>query len=721
MKRSESHWSRLLWVLALMLLVPLQVLASPPSIPPAPIDAEVLEEMAIQGTASYWVILDEQADLSGAALVQDWDARGQYVYDRLTSLADKSQPGLASTLANSGASYTRYWIVNAILVTSGESVVRQVAAQSGVGRIVAPTTFQVPEPIPATEQGQIDSVEWNIARIRAPEVWSTYGATGQGIVVANIDTGVQFDHPALVSKYRGNLGGGAFDHNYNWFDPSRVCGDPSLVPCDDNGHGTHTMGTTVGGDAANNQIGVAPGARFIMAKGCEGSSCSDTALLASAQWILAPTDLSGANPRPDLRPHVVNNSWGDVGGDSWYRGMVQAWVAAGIFPVFSSGNSGPSCGSAGSPGDYPESYSVGAFDVDNVIGDFSGRGPSASLFGSIAKPNLAAPGVSVRSSYPERIYEVLSGTSMAAPHVAGTVALIWSAAPVLTGDVAATRAILDQSAADTSDLQCGGTVEKNNVWGEGRLDAFAAVSQSPFGPAGVLQGTVTDYNDGLGISGAVVTVLEAGRAVKQVSTGDTGFYRVYLPLGTYDVEVSASGYQTGMAQITLDEVGASSIQDLALGTPRGEVSPASLTFLVPPGASRTQILVLANTGSLPMDWQIAEQSGGSLTAGATAAAERSTDEVGHVHLDPTLHSRILANVLWLTTNPSSGTVLAGGQQLIQVITNAANAELGSQQASIIVQTSSGRQPNLTVPVRLVVSDIHRQFLPVIQAASSTGR
>ena len=131
-------------------------------------------------------------------------------------------------------------------------------------------------------------------------------------MVANIDTGVQYNHPALVNQYRGNLGGASFDHNYNWFDPSSVC--PSPVPCDNNNHGTHTMGTMVGDDGGTNQIGVAPGARWIAAKGCETNNCSDAALLASAQWILAPTDLNGSNPRPDLRPDIVNNSWGGGGG-----------------------------------------------------------------------------------------------------------------------------------------------------------------------------------------------------------------------------------------------------------------------------------------------------------------------------------------------------------------------------------------------------------------------
>ena len=175
-------------------------------------------------------------------------------------------------------------------------------------------------------------------------MWSTFGDRGEGVVVANIDTGVAYTHPALVNQYRGNLGGGVFDHNYNWYDPSHVCGNPSLAPCDNNDHGTHTMGTMVGDDGAGNQIGVAPGASWIAAKGCETSSCSDDALLMSGQWVLAPTDLQGNNPRADLRPNIVNNSWGNSDGSNlFYQATVQAWVASGIFPAFSNGNSGSSC------------------------------------------------------------------------------------------------------------------------------------------------------------------------------------------------------------------------------------------------------------------------------------------------------------------------------------------------------------------------------------------
>ena len=155
-------------------------------------------------------------------------------------------------------------------------------------------------------------MEWGVDRINAPQVWSTYNDRGENIVVGNVDTGVLYTHGALVAKYRGNHGGGNFDHNYNWWDPSQCA--RRGTPCDNNGHGTHTMGTMVGddGDPGTNQIGVAPHAKWIAAKGCETNSCSTSALLSSGQFMLAPTDLNGQNPQPNLRPDIVNNSWGNV-------------------------------------------------------------------------------------------------------------------------------------------------------------------------------------------------------------------------------------------------------------------------------------------------------------------------------------------------------------------------------------------------------------------------
>jgi len=453
----------------------------------ARIEPRVLEAIGASGEATFWVLLHERANLAPAYQLRNDEARGTFVYRKLREVASQSQAGLRSLLDAHGASYRPFWIVNAIRVTGGGALVRELAARPEVKAIQADRQYRLPPvEVSATEEEHVDTVEWGIDRIRAPLVWSTFDVRGEGIVVANIDTGVQYDHPALVRQYRGNLGGGSFDHNYNWFDPSHVC-IPANVPCDNAPHGTHVMGTMVGDDGTPgpNQIGVAPNARWIAAKGCEDVSCTLSALLASGEWMLAPTDLAGGHPRPDLRPHVVNNSWGGGPGDTFYLDVIASWLASGIFPAFANSGAGPSCGTVGSPGDYVASYSAGAFDINNSIASFSGRGPSSFPPPSIArfgpfelKPNIAAPGVNIRSSVPVNSYSIFSGTSMALPHVGGTVALLWSAVPSLARNIGGTRRILDDSAIDVSSLGCGGTADDNNVWGEGRLDAFAAVERA---------------------------------------------------------------------------------------------------------------------------------------------------------------------------------------------------------------------------------------------------
>jgi len=295
---------------------------------------------------TVWVVMKDSAPRAQATGTNNWNTRGANVHNALTSTASQSQSSLRAALVKKGVKHKSFCIVNAMKVEADQATIDEIAKRSDVARIVKDHKYSIPPLQPAGRTPGPASVEWGLTSIRAPEAWNTFGVKGEDIVVANVDTGVQFDHSALNRQYRGTQAGGTYDHNYNWFDPAAVCNSPSNGPCDNVGHGTHTMGTMVGddGDPGTNQIGVAPHARWIAAKGCESNWCSTESLLASAQWILAPTDLNGQNPRPDLRPHVVNNSWGGGSGDTFYQAAVQAWVDAGIFPAFSNGNSGSSCG-----------------------------------------------------------------------------------------------------------------------------------------------------------------------------------------------------------------------------------------------------------------------------------------------------------------------------------------------------------------------------------------
>ncbi len=624
--------------------------------PMGKVESEVLEDLAIDGEATFFLLLGEKANLTAAAGFAKRAERTGFVYENLTSTAEKSQAALRALLEARGIPYQSFWIINAIQVTGDRLLLEELASQPEVEQVMAHRNYKLPElkrgadDLRMTELGAT-SMEWGINNIQAPLVWSTFGVRGEGIVVANIDTGVRFNHPALAAQYRGNQNG-VIDHNYNWRDFSAVC--PGAVPCDNTGNGTFTMGIMVGDDGGSNQIGVAPAARWMACKGCASNSCSTSALLACGQWIVAPTDLNGANPRPDLAPHIVNNSWNTGGGNSFYQTVVNNWVAAGIFPVFANGNSGPGCNTASSPADYINSYSAGAYDINNNIASFSGRG--ASTFGGEIKPNIAAPGVNIRSSSTSSLYATLSGTAAASPHLAGVVALIWSAAPSLRGNVADTRFLLDNTAIDVASLSCGGTADDNNVFGEGRLNAFSAVDQAPRLARGTLTGTVTDADTNAPLSG--VTVQAVGPDDRITMTDADGVYSFFLAVGSYDVTASSLGYASETAMGVLVTEGGTTTQDFALNAQAViDAGPATLVSescppangAVDPGERVTVNLELMNTSDAATSNLVAAlqssgvvlapsgpQSYGAIAVNSSAARDFSFTVPGNVSSGQTI-------------------------------------------------------------------------------------
>ncbi|MFG3105362.1 S8 family serine peptidase [Streptomyces tendae] len=529
------------------------LLIGPPSAaaadsPAAPVDSALLKAVDKGGESSFFVVLKDKADLAPAKRKRGHAARTKSAFNELKTKAHESQKSLNSFLDKKKVGHQDFWIANAVRVTGDQDLVEQLAKRSDVARIVKEQHYKLDDieskPTEAQTKAAVKTAvkaaaeedgapEWGVGDIKADRVWDEYEDRGEGIVIANVDSGVQYDHPDLVDNYRGNNGDGSFTHAYNWFDASGQC--PTDAPCDNNGHGTHTMGTMVG----ENGVGVAPNATWIAAKGCETDECSDGSLLAAGQWILAPTDATGKNPRPDLAPNIVNNSWG--GGDTtFYQDIVEAWNAAGIFEAFASGNDGDgkTCSTGHAPGSQAPSYGVGAYDSSGRIADFSGFGPS--LVDGSMKPNISAPGVDVRSTWPGDSYNTISGTSMATPHVAGAVALLWSAAPSLIGDIDATRALLNDGAVDVDDTHCGGTADANNVWGEGRLDIFASVDKAPH-TAATMTGKVTDEATGAALTGVTVQATGA-TGTRAVSTIDGGSYRLTLAPGTYSFTLSGYGY-----------------------------------------------------------------------------------------------------------------------------------------------------------------------------------
>ncbi|MEV5962069.1 S8 family serine peptidase [Kribbella sp. NPDC051952] len=551
-------------VLATGLAAAGQAQASPPTKPAAEPASKIKPELAAQlegkdakAATDYWVRLAPKADLTAASRITDWNERGTAVAAALKKTAADSQAKVRAELDAQHVKYQSFWGTNAIRIESGSLALAQsLATHIEVEGLYAPVAIEVPKVTQGTAEHEVNAVEWGIANIKADQVWSQYGDKGEGIVVASIDTGVQYDHPALVKQYRGNNGDGTFDHNYNWFD---AAGTSPNAPSDGNGHGTHTMGTMVGDDGAGNQVGVAPGVKWIAANGC----CpSDAALINSGQWMLEPTNLAGQNPDASKRPNIINNSWGSTlpSNDPFMEDITLAWTASGIFGAFANGNSGEGgCNTSGSPGSLTSNYSAGAYDINNTIASFSGRGVGQN--GTI-KPNISAPGVNVRSSLPGNTYGAFNGTSMATPHLAAAIALLWSASPSLKGDVAATRALLNTTAVDAPNSQCGGTPENNNVFGQGRLDALALLNAAPIGDTGTLSGTVTASTGGP-IAGASVTVKAAGQPDKVLTTSSTGAYSSVLPAGSYDLTVESFGYTTQTATVAIT-TGQTTTKDFAL-------------------------------------------------------------------------------------------------------------------------------------------------------------
>ena len=509
-----------------------------------PEDRTGFQKGALQ--AKYIVHLKPKADLPRPDKVMGIAQRRRVVVDSLMRTAQESQAGLLAYLEEQRqlghvAAFTPFWIFNGVAVTGDLETLLAIAARPEVETIKVDRVHRLPPLTPELGESTADAaVEWNISKIGADRVWETFGMRGQGVVVASLDSGVDWTHPALQRKYRGYdpADPSSSRHDYNWFDVTHTY---DSAPNDGHGHGTHTMGTMVGSlPNGQHQVGVAPEAQWIAVKVFEDNGdSSDAWIHAGFQWILAPTDLSGRNPNPDLAPDICNNSWGvsEAGrsSDTTFWDDVLALRAAGVFPVFAIGNAEGDSLEPAAPGTFPQSFGVGATDPRDVIASFSCLGPSPW---NEIKPEIAAPGIDIRSTLPDNQYGSLEGTSMATPHVAGVVALLLGAQRTLgvasfeasSLTITATEQAITSTARPLPDPAS----VPNNTYGWGRVDAYQAVGSVVQG--GTFRGRVTDASTGLGISGVTITMFNqrfGGGA--QAWTDSQGYYAFSLAAGVYAV------------------------------------------------------------------------------------------------------------------------------------------------------------------------------------------
>lgn len=476
------------------------------------LDESLLDQYEKNDMAEYIVILNNNAVMGTDIRSLDKISKGRQVYTTLKKHAEITQKPIIEFLNKNQLDFQSYYITNAVKVSSSRDIMLTLARRDDVRYILDNKPFYMLDYTESRSSTTRSSApEWGLINIKADSVWAM-GITGEGAVIAGQDTGYEWELSSIKNKYRGYINDTLVEHDFHWHDAIHTnnpafpdtlinpCGFSSRMPCDDHNHGTHTMGTMVGKDE-NNIIGVAPDAKWIACRNMDRGWGQPSTYLECFEWFLAPYDFDKSTYNPDMAPHVINNSWycSENEGCNYtnfylMENIVYNLTSAGIVVVASAGNTGRlGCGSvSGPPAFFEQTFSVGATDMNNTIGNFSSIGPVIIDSSFRLKPDVTAPGVGVRSIIRGGEYRTWNGTSMAGPHVAGAVALMISANPRLAGYVSDIENILRATARpqvteqDCEFLDSLSTV--NPVYGHGIINVYEAVKMAmdfiPFSVAG---------------------------------------------------------------------------------------------------------------------------------------------------------------------------------------------------------------------------------------------